>query len=29
MPDNLFHITVGIVFLLAGMRTAPAVAARA
>jgi hypothetical protein len=29
MPDNLFHVTVGVVFVLAGLRTAPAVAARA
>ena len=29
MPDNLFHIAVGAVFILAGLRTAPAVVARA
>ena len=29
MPDNLFHIAVGTAFVLAGLRTAPAVVARA
>ena len=29
MPDNLFHIAVGAAFILAGLRTAPAVVARA
>ena len=29
MPDNLFHVVVGAVFVLAGFRTAPAVVARA
>jgi hypothetical protein len=29
MSDNLFHIVVGAVFVLAAMRTAPAVVARA
>lgn len=28
MPDNIFHVVVGAVFLLAGLRTAPAVVAR-
>ena len=29
MPDNLFHLTVGAAFVLAGLRTAPAAVARA
>ena len=28
-PDNVFHVVVGIVFVLAGFKTAPAVVARA